>query len=263
MDEVAVEQRGHVAVITLNRPDKLNAVTPTMGREYAEALRTSAADSTTRVIVVRGAGSAFCAGADLGMLGQGPDALESFLEEQREDSPTIAADLPVPVITSVQGAAAGLGFVIALSGDMCFAGDGARFIPVFPRLGLVAEYGIAWLLQRRIGSQRASDVLLAGREIDARTACAWGLADGPHVDPFAAAMAWAETVAASCSPTAVSTIKGQVARAATQDRATALQESLLLMRESFRGPDLPEALRARLERRAPDFPPRRTLPPPS
>lgn len=261
--EILVERRGHIAIITLNRPEKLNAVTATMGRDYATALRTCAADGSVRAIVVHGAGSAFCAGADLAMLAQGPSVLEAFLDEQRDDSPTLVADLPIPVVTAVHGAAAGLGFVIAVSGDVCFAGDGARFIPAFPKLGLVAEYGIAWLLLQRIGALRTSDVLLAGREVDARTACAWGLADGPHADPLAAAIAWAEAVATTCSPTSVATIKSQIARAMTQEREAALHESLGLMRESFRGPDLPEALGARIDKRPPRFAPRATLGPPS
>lgn len=256
--EILVERRGGVALITLNRPEKLNAVTPTMGRGYAAALRACADDPHVRVIVVHGSGSAFCAGADLGMLAQGPSALEAFLDEQTDDSPTLAADLPVPVVTAVDGPAAGLGFVIALTGDVCFAGHGARFIPAFPRLGLIAEYAIAWLLLQRIGSLRTNDVLLSGREVDAATACEWGLADGPHDDPLAAALAWADTVARSCSPTSVATIKQQIAHASRQDRQTALQESLALMRESFRGPDLPEALQARMQKRPPAFPERRS-----
>lgn len=256
--EILVERRGHIALITLNRPEKLNAITPSMGRDYAAALRSCADDPEVRVIVVHGAGTGFCAGADLSMLAQGPFALEAFLDEQDNDSPTIAGDLPVPVVTAVDGPAAGLGFVIALTGDVCFAGHRARFIPAFPHLGLIAEYGIAWLLLQRIGALRTSDVLLSGREIDALTACDWGLADGPHDDALAAALAWAESVATQCSPTSLATIKKQIADASSLDRQAAVRESLALMRESFRGPDLPEALQARTEKRPPIFPARRT-----
>ena len=253
---IAVEQRGAIAIVTLQRPDKLSAITPAMGRGYAAALRQCGADPDVRVIVVRGAGAGFCSGADLAMLAQGPDALEGFLADQRRDSPTLALDLPVPVVTVVHGAAAGLGFVIALASDMCFAGPGARFIPAFPRLGLIAEYSIAWLLLQRVGSLRTHDILLSGREIDATTAADWGMVDGPHDDPLAAALAWAEMVAQACSPTSMANIKAQIARAATQTREQALQESLDLMTASFRGADLPEALLARVEGRPPAFPPR-------
>jgi enoyl-CoA hydratase/carnithine racemase len=257
-DEIGVVHQGGIAIVSLRRPDKLNAITPAMGRSYATALRSCASHPDVRVIVVRGEGKGFCAGADLAMLAQGPDALEGFLEEQRRDSPTIALDLPVPVVTVVHGPAAGLGFVIALASDMCFVGPRARFIPAFPRLGLVAEYSIAWLLLQRIGSLRTNDILLTGRDVDANTAAAWGLADGPHEDPLAAALTWAETVAHQCSPSSVSTIKGQIRRAAHQERSDALMESLDLMRASFRGPDLPEALLARSAGRPPVFAPRST-----
>jgi enoyl-CoA hydratase/carnithine racemase len=228
-----------------------------MGRAYAEALRACGHDPSVRAIVVTGAGKGFCAGADLGVLAQGPEALEAFLAEQRRDSPTLALDLPVPVVTAVQGAAAGLGFVIAVAADVTFLGARARLIPAFPRLGLIAEYGIASLLLARIGHTRTSDLLLSGRELDATEAQEWGLGTGPVDDPLAAALDWAQTVAAQCSPTSVATIKGQIARAAQQPRDLALAESLDLMSESFRGPDLPEALRARAEGRAPDFGKRR------
>lgn len=254
--DIAVEHRGAVAIITLQRPDKLNAITPDMGRDYAAALRRCGGDPDVRVIVVRGAGAGFCSGADLTMLAQGPEALEGFLADQRRDSPTLALDLPVPVVTVVHGAAAGLGFVIALAADMCFAGPGARFIPAFPRLGLIAEYSIAWLLLERVGSLRTHDILLSGREIDATTASAWGMVDGPHDDPMAAALAWADMVAESCSPTSLATIKSQISRASTQTRRQALEESLDLMTVSFRGADLPEALMARSQGRRPVFAPR-------
>jgi len=256
MSDILVERQGAVALITLNRPERLNAITPDMGRAYAEALRACGDDRSVRAIVVTGAGRGFCAGADLGVLAQGPDVLEAFLEEQRRDSPTLALDLPVPVVTAVAGAAAGLGLVIALASDICMLGTRARLIPAFPRLGLVAEYGIAPLLLQRAGLARTNELLLSGREIDARTAVEWGLGQGPHDDPLAAALAWAQEVAERCSPTSLAVIKGQIAGASTASRDEALSSSLDLMRASFRGPDLPEALRAKAEDRAPRFPDR-------
>lgn len=253
MSDILIEREDTVAVITLNRPDRLNAITPDMGRAYAQALRTCGSDRSVRAIVVTGAGRGFCAGADLGVLAQGPDVLEAFLEEQRSDSPTLALDLPVPVVTAVGGAAAGLGLVIALSSDICMLGTRARLIPAFPRLGLVAEYGIASLLLQRVGLARTNDLLLSGREIDAQTAVDWGLGHGPYDDPLAAALAWAQEVAEHCSPTSLAVIKGQISRASAQSRDEALSSSLDLMRTSFRGPDLPEALRAKGDARAPHF----------
>lgn len=261
-DDVLIERRGAIAIITLHRPDRLNAITPSMGRAYAIALRACGHDPDVRAIVIAGAGKGFCAGADLQVLAQGPEVLESFLDEQRRDSPTLALDLPVPVVTAVHGAAAGLGLVIALASDVTILGSRARLIPAFPRLGLVAEYGIASLLLQRIGQLRTNDLLLTGRELDAETAASWGLGLGPVDDPLDAALEWAEIVARECSPTSLAVIKGQVARAGMQTRDEALVDSLELMRTSFRGPDLPEALTARAERRPVDFGPRAEPPAP-
>ena len=129
---VLFEASDGVAVITLNRPDRLNAFTREMGREYVAALRRAEADPDVRVAVVTGAGRGFCSGADLSVLAQGPEALEAFVAEQAEGQlPTVALDVAIPVVMAVNGAAAGLGFVVALTGDVCFAAPQARFISAF------------------------------------------------------------------------------------------------------------------------------------
>ena len=250
--EVLISIDGPVATITLHRPDRLNALTPRMGAAYAAALRTADSDPAVRVAVVTGAGRGFCSGADLSLLGQGPQALDTFVSDER-DSPTIAADVDIPVVMAVNGPAAGLGFVIAMTGDVVFAGPHAKFISAFSRLGLVAEYGIAWLLPRRVGAARAAEILLSGRAIDADEALSLGLVSAVEPDPLAAAQAWAHDVATHCSPRSLAIIKGQLREAATQDAVTAVARSRELMIDSFRGPDLPEALIAKVEGRAPRF----------
>lgn len=253
-DPVLVEVRDRVAVITLNRPDRLNALTADMGAAYARALRDADADPDVRVAVVTGAGRGFCSGADLSVLAQGPEALDGFVSETAwEDLPTGALDVRIPVVMAVNGPAAGLGFVIALTGDVCFASPSARFISAFSRLGLVAEYGAAWLLPRMIGRQRAAELLLSGRSIDAAEAERIGLVQGVHEDVVAAARAWAVDVAQHCSPSSLATMKSQMSRADSAGLHDSIAESLRLMRASFRGPDLAEALLAKAAGRAPDF----------
>jgi enoyl-CoA hydratase/carnithine racemase len=253
-DPVLVEVRDRVALITLNRPDRLNAINAEMGAAYAAALRAADADPGVRVAVVTGAGRGFCSGADLSVLAQGPDALEGFVEESAwDDLPTGAMDVSIPVVMAVNGPAAGLGFVIALTGDVCLASPSARFISAFSRLGLVAEYGVAWLLPRMIGRQRAAEVLLSGRALDAEEAERLGIVQGIHDDVVAAAMHWATDVASQCSPRSLATMKRQLSAASGADWQSSLHDSLGLMRESFRGPDLAEALLAKAAGRAPDF----------
>jgi enoyl-CoA hydratase/carnithine racemase len=251
---VLVEVRDRVALITLNRPDRLNALNAEMGPAYARALREADAHPDVRVAVVTGAGRGFCSGADLSVLAMGPEALEGFVSETRpENLPTGALDVSIPVVMAVNGPAAGLGFVIALTGDVCFASPSARFISAFSRLGLVAEYGVAWLLPRMIGRQRAAEILLSGRSLDAAEAERIGLVQGVHDDVVGAAMSWARDVAAHCSPRSLATIKQQLSAADQETRDESIMQSLSLMRASFRGPDLAEALLAKAAGRAPDF----------
>ena len=251
---VLVEVVDHVAIITFNRPDRLNALTPGMGAEYAAALHRADADPDVRVAVVTGSGRGFCSGADLSVLAQGSDALDGFVAQTTDDDlPTAALDVGIPVVMAVNGPAAGLGFVIALTGDVCFASPRTRFISAFSRLGLVAEYGVAWLLPRLIGRQRATEILLSGRAIDADEALRLGLVHSIHDDALVAAMEWARDVATHCSPSSMRTIKRQLTDADTADLPTSTARSLRLMRESFRGPDLAEALIAKGEGRPPEF----------
>lgn len=248
-----------VATITLNRPATLNALLPHMGPAYAALLRSADADPEVRAIVVTGAGRGFCSGADLGVLAQGADALEAFASDQGLDElPLTALSISTPVVAAVNGPCAGIGFVLALCSDVRFASTTATFSPTFPRLGLVAEYGSAWLLPRIVGRPAATELLLSGRTVDAAEAAGIGLVHAVVDDALQAARSWAVDVAASCSPRSTATIKKQLRAADHQDIDTAARESLALMRQSFRWPDLPEALMARLERRSPQFAPRQS-----
>ena len=253
---------GPVAVITLNRPDRLNALLPGMGRTYADYLRRAEADPGIRVIVVTGAGRGFCAGADLSVLAQGPDALTGYLEqEQLENLPTVALRIAKPVVTAINGPCAGIGFVLAVAADVRFASPTATLGTAFSRLGLVAEYGIAWLLPRLIGLPAATELLLSGRALDADEAHRLGLVHQVAEDVLARAMEWAHAVAANCAPASLKTMKAQLLAGQVQTMDEALRASLQEMAISFRAPDLPEALAARADKRPPafgDLPPRGT-----
>lgn len=246
-----------VALITLNRPDRLNALTPSMGREYVAALLAADADPAVRIAVVTGAGRGFCSGADLSILDQGPAALNAFVDGQTWDrSPTVALSVNIPVVMAVNGPAAGVGMVMALTGDVRFAAPDTRFISVFSQIGLIAEYGIAWLLPRIVGQGVAAEILLSGRAVGADEAYRLGLVTSVSDDPVSAAMEWAKNVAATCSPTSLSIMKSQLSAAAASDFLEAFDTSLALMSQSFARPDLIEALAAKTGKRAPVFPDR-------
>ncbi len=251
--EYSIEDR--IAVIRLNRPSTLNALGPGMLELYASLLRTADGDPDVRAIVVTGNGRGFCAGADLAMLQSGPDALRDYIATQDPESgPAMTFTLSTPVVTAINGPCAGLGFVIAVCADKRYVHPDATLSTTFARLGLVAEYGISWVLPRLVGLPTATDLLLTGRTITGREAAALGLAD-ESADPFTAAMDWARGIAANCSPASMAYMK----QALLADSAMTLGESMIttlrLMTKAFDGSDLDEALRARRDKRSPDFAP--------
>lgn len=253
-DLILYRTDGPVAIVTLNRPERLNALLPGMGRAYAMALRRAEDDPSIRVIVVTGAGRGFCAGADLSVLAQGPEALMGYLEnEDLGDLPTVALSIGKPVVTAINGPCAGIGFVLAVAADVRFAAPSASLGTAFSRLGLVAEYGIAWLLPRLIGMTAATEILLSGRTLSAHEALQLGLIHEVADDVLTRARHWAQEVAANCSPGSIRAMKEQLLQGQAQSLDDAVRSSLQLMATSFRGPDLSEALIARSERRPPRF----------
>lgn len=242
-----------VALITLNRPERLNALVPEMLASYVDMLYAADADPAVRCIVVTGAGRGFCSGADISVLESDPEGLTRFLERAApETSPVAAISLSTPVVAAVNGPTAGLGFVIAAAADLRFIGTGATLSTTFARLGLVAEYGIAWLLPRIIGAAHSADLLLSGRTMGADEAAAMGFGIRAD-DSLAAAMRWATEVAQHCSPTSLRSIKRQLLSEPQQDWASATQDSFRLMSAAFAGADLAEALAAREGKRSPRF----------
>lgn len=258
---VRYEVVGGVAVVTLNRPERLNAVTREMGQRYAEALIRAGADPVVRAVVVTGAGRGFCAGADMDVL-QGLSSTGEGATEVLQRSIPLEATVPKPVIAAVNGPAAGLGFVRALMCDVRFGSGDAAFTTAFARRGLVAEHGISWVLPRVVGFSRAMDLLLSARTVGAREASRIGLVD--HLvdgDVVAAAVAYAQDLATWCSPTSMGHLKAQVWRDAGDHLQPALDRMTDLMAASFTWPDLQEGVLSWMEKREPVWPPLQALTP--
>jgi len=254
IETVLAERRGSVLVLTLNRPDRLNAWTDEMERTYFGLLDQAEADPGVRAVVVTGAGRGFCAGADMG-------DLEVIKGEEEKAMPR--RDVPChrplffgkPLVAAVNGAAAGLGFVQAMYCDVRFATATAKFTTSFARRGLIAEYGVAWLLPRVVGRSRALDLLLSARVVQGEEALAMGLADrvvGPE-ELLDVAVAYAEDLAANCSPAAMRAIKSQVFAAEQGSFTEAASEADAQMLESFRHPDFAEGVTSYTEKRSPAF----------
>jgi enoyl-CoA hydratase/carnithine racemase len=211
---------------------------------------------------VTGAGTAFCAGADAGVLneivaGQRPLDRNNRPDQRRrlrmyEFEPAV----PKPVIAAVNGACVGIGFSHALMCDVRFTAPAAKWAVPFARLGLAAEQGSAWTLQRLIGYSRAADLLLSGRTISGTEAHRLGLADElVDGDVVAAAIEYASDIAANCSPTAMATIKRQLQRAATTTLQTACDEAEDLAAELMAGADFKAGIKALRAREAAEFSP--------
>lgn len=248
---VLISRQDGVATLTLNRPDRLNAMTPEMQRRYCQLCQELDADERVRAIVVTGAGRGFCAGADLSVL----DDLTSSEFVGGDPSADLAAPmkLATPMLAAVNGAVAGMGFSYLLMADIRFASETARIGSTFARLGLVAEWGSAPLLAALVGSAHAADLLLSGRIIDAAEALRVGLVQRvlPADELLPATYAYARDLATGCSPRSHAAIKAQLRTARAQE---GFEESVARMLDSFGWPDLPEALAARAEKRAPRFP---------
>jgi enoyl-CoA hydratase/carnithine racemase len=255
-DTVLAEQRGAVLILTLNRPERLNAWNDALEARYFALLEEADADPEVRAIVVTGAGRGFCAGADMDDLQAVGDGSEPPVTPQTRPR-SFPLTVRKPMIAAINGAAAGLGLVEALYCDIRFAAPKAKLTTAFARRGLIAEYGIAWILPRLIGPSRAVDLLLSGRVILAQDAVTIGLVDR-IVEPeqlLAAAVAFAEELASYSSPTSMSVIKAQIQRAMDSDFATSVAEANELMLESFRQPDVAEGVASYLEGRPPAFAP--------
>ena len=246
-----------VAVITLNRPDRLNAWTHELSRQYLDHVERAGDDDEVRAIVVTGAGRGFCAGADMdGLSDIGP----GNHPEQVDDRPqTLPLTVPKPFIAAINGACAGVGMVIALACDIRFAAPGVKLTTAFARRGLIAEYGISWLLTRLVGPSRALDLLLSGRTLLSEEAAGLGLVDrviapeeGNVLD---GALAYARELATLSSPTSMAVIKRQVMADLERGLADGYAEAEVLMHESMDGPDLAEGVASFMERRPARFPP--------
>ena len=263
-DAVLYEVRGKVALVTLNRPERLNAWNGDLAAGYFGSLDRAAADPEVGAIVVTGAGRGFCAGADMDVL-QGIEAGGG----ERSDAPvetrdaTYAMTVPKPIVAAVNGACAGLGLVHAVACDLRFAAEGAKFTTAFSRRGLVAEHGISWTLPRLVGQANALDLLMSGRVVLAEEAKELGLVNRVYAPDqlLDETMAYADDLATNAAPISMGVIKHQVYRHPLLPLDQAMEESNGFMRASLKRSDFKEGVSSFLEKRAPAFEPV-TGPPP-
>jgi enoyl-CoA hydratase/carnithine racemase len=275
MSDLIIEDRiGGVAVITLNRPERMNAVNTPMGEAFDAAMVRAALDPAVRVVVVTGAGDrGFCAGADMDRLdglapggsekriGAVPGSPHPVLDALVEAPPrlrtrySLPLALPQPVIAAVNGAAAGVGLALAANCDVRFASRTAIFTAGFPLRGLTAEAGLARMLTVLVGRGAASDLLLSGRKIDAEEALRIGLVNAVTTpeDLLPHAMAYAARIADEASPRSTRVIKRQLRMAIDESFEDALVRSHGETASSLLSEDFREGVASFKERRKARF----------
>ncbi len=249
-----------VAVVTLNRPERMNAWGGGLAAAFYRCIDRAEADPDVRVIVLTGSGRAFCAGADMGDLDTiggadaGGDTDVTKLVGERH--PYFVTQLRKPVIAAINGACAGIGLTQALMCDIRFAAAGAKFTTAFARRGLIAEYGISWILPRIAGWSAAQDLLLSGRTFFADEAKELGLVKEvvPPEELLPRALAYAEDMARNCAPSSLAVIKRQLYDDALQNVHDTSAAAEKLMHESMQRPDFIEGITAFFEKRQPSFP---------
>lgn len=282
--EITYEVDDPVATITLNRPAQLNAWTEVMANEVRDAFGRAERDPQVVGIVLTGAGKGFCAGADMNRLSSLSGAAESEAgggggggddgggDERafRSDAPmpgdessgedlrgtyTYLLSVPKPVVGAINGAVAGMGVPIVLSCDIRFMNRDAVLTTSFAQRGLIAEWGISWLLTRLVGPAHALDLLYSARKVKGDEAARMGLVNWalPGDEVLAAAQDYVRNLAASSSPTSMAVMKRQVYAELHAGLGAAERNAVALMKESFGRPDFAEGVRSFLERRPPEF----------
>ena len=201
-----VEKDGPVAVVTLNRPDAMNAMSKALRSELYKAMVALDADPDVSVVILTGAGErAFTAGLDLKELGSDPKAMSAANAEGADENPVRAIELcKKPVIGAINGVAITGGFEVALACDVLIASENARFADTHARVGIMPGWGLSQKLSRLIGIYRAKELSLSGNFIDAKTACEWGLVN--RVVPPGELMAAAKKLAADMATIPVETL---------------------------------------------------------
>lgn len=254
-ETIKTTRDGDVLVITLNRPERLNAAPPQMFDDIGAAIE---ALDGARAVLIHGEGRAFCSGADLAARGErsvsgGEGAFQALTGSY---NPTMLklARLSVPIVTAVNGPAAGIGCSLALAGDFCVMGESAYLLQAFVNIGLVPDGGASWMLARLVGKARATEMMLLGERVHGPKAAEWGLVHKSVADDtvMAEAMALAHRLAAG--PTmALGLMRQGLAEALDGDYAAALQREAENQRTAGNSADAMEGGASFLMKRKPVF----------
>lgn len=258
-NELHYEISDRVGVITLHRPDRLNAWTPSLATELRRALSAARFDRSVRCVVLTGAGRAFCAGMDMEVLRAGQTsepAVDATASSAADEAQRYGyfGQFDKPLFAAINGAAVGVGMCLALHCDLRYVVAGAKMAFPYARRGLVAEHGLAWLLPRSVSPMHAADLLLSGRTLSAEEAASMGLANLLPAEGFLeAVIERARDIANTTSPRAVRIIKRQLRDARYQTLGEATQVADREIAACRDTDDFREGVQHFLEKRAPIF----------
>jgi 2-(1,2-epoxy-1,2-dihydrophenyl)acetyl-CoA isomerase len=252
-DELLVDRSGGVVTVTLNRPEVLNAATPDTWLGLTEVFREVKHNRDDRVVVVTGAGDAFCSGADLASMGSRTDGPLASMRRVADAAASIIR-LPKPVIAKVNGVAAGAGANLAFACDLVVAADTARFCEIFARRGLSVDFAGSWLLPRRVGLHKAKELVLLAEMVSAQEAERIGLVNKvvPRAELDAVVGEWAAKLAGG-PPLALSLSKTLLNDSFGMSPEQALEAEGVAQAHNFATDDIKEALAAWRDKRAPQF----------
>ena len=258
--DILYDKTDRIATLTFNRPDRLNAITNVMRSEILDAMRDASADDDIRVVVLKGAGKGFCAGADLGgdrkpANDQRPEPNSRLPRDSFQEAfARIMWDMPKPAIASINGAAAGLGFGMALTCDIRIASSVGRFASAFSRISLVPEACMTFYLPRIVGLARAAEILDTGRQVLADEALSIGLLNQVVApEELEQAVADMSQTLANAAPIAIQLTRRELYRGLEGTFDGQLEMELYHQRFIQGSEDSKEGPRAFMEKRAPQF----------
>ena len=260
-DELLVEQHDRIAVITLNRPERLNAISREMLGELSAKMVEANKDPDTRCIVLTGAGRGFCSGLDLINTSDNMDERQGKgqnrprqLFDLRDAPINVMWSIDTPIICAINGAAAGYGMDMTLLCDMRIASENAKMAAVTAKRNVVPESGGTWLLPRLIGWAKTAELYYRARTLNAQEALEMGLVNTvvPADELMDTAMQWAQEVADN-APMAVQTTKRMMRMGLEESYDTAVDHLMVHLAGMFQSEDFEEGVRAFMEKRKPDF----------
>jgi enoyl-CoA hydratase/carnithine racemase len=258
-EELLIEQRDRIVVMTLNRPERLNAISRDMLDELSAKMVEANKDPDTRCIVLTGAGRGFCSGLDLINTGNNleerkGDNRPRQLFDLRDAPINVMWSIDTPIICAINGAAAGYGMDMTLLCDMRIASENAKMAAVTAKRNVVPESGGTWLLPRLIGWAKAAEIYYRARTLNAHESLEMGLVNAvvPADELMDTAMQWAQEVADN-APMAVQTTKRMMRMGLEESYDTAVDHLMVHLAGMFQSEDFEEGVKAFLEKRKPDF----------